>query len=246
MRRVSPDTRRVRAPEKAEPASSINVEPCTVPAISCQEVHIINRLIALGRDERFMESIVKPEGSVVSSSSEEGLDEIVFGLHWDSPQGKHGADPVDLDAICVLFDERFTTLQVIHAAHPRSEDDSVIHTGDSSTGAGSWDDERIFVFLEMLPLQVSGLVFFVARAADQALHELRGAFCHISDRISEKVWAKFDLPSLSERSIHAVATVTRRENGWEITEGLQFVNRNMHLELSSLRSSLLHLRPPPG
>ena len=184
-----------------------------------------------------MESNAKIESPNANLLFEERLDEIVFGLHWDSPQGEHGAEPVDLDAICVLFDERFNTLQVIHAAHPRSEDDSVIHTGDSSTGAGAWDDERIFVFLEMLPLQVSGLVFFVARAAGEASHEPRGAFCHISDRMSEKVWAKFDLPSLSERSIHAVATVTRRENGWEITEGSPLVNRDVHLELSRLRSS---------
>ena len=186
-----------------------------------------------------MESNAKVEGPEANLFLEERLDEIVFGLQWDPPQGKHGSEPVDLDAICVLFDEHLNELQVIHPAHPRSEDDSVIHTGDSSTGAGTWDDECIFVFLEMLPPHVSGLVFFVTRATGEASHEPRGAFCHISDRVSEKVWAKFDLPSLLERSIHAVATVTRRENGWEITEGSPLVNRDVHLELSRLRSSPL-------
>ena len=169
-----------------------------------------------------MESNAKIVGPDANLLLEERLDEIVFGLHWDSPQGEHGAESVDLDAICVLYDEHLDALEVIHAAHPRSEDDSLIHTGDSSTGAGTWDDERIFVFLEMLPSHVSGLVFFVARAAGEASHQPRGAFCHISDRISEKVWAKYDLPSLSGRSIHAVATVSRRENDWQITEGPPF------------------------
>ena len=165
------------------------------------------------------------------------LDEIVFGLRWDSPEGKHGAEPLDLDAVCVLLDERLNTAQVIHAAHPRTEDDSVIHTGDSSAGASAWDDERIFVFLQMLPANISWLVFFVMRATAEALLEPRGAFCHISDRISEKVWAKFDLPSFSESSIHAVATLSRGENGWRITNRTPLLNKDVYLRLSRLRSS---------
>ena len=170
------------------------------------------------------------------ASTADRLDEIVFGLRWDSPQGKHGAEPIDLDAICVLFDEHLNTVQVIHAAHPRSENDSVIHTGDSSAGASTWDDERIFVFLQTLPSNVFTLVFFVAHANGGALHEARGAYCHISDRDSEKLLVKFDLPRLSERSIHAVATITRRENGWEIIEAAPLVNAHCHEQIRLQRS----------
>ena len=86
-----------------------------------------------------------------SVEAEPKLNEIVMGLHWDPPEDGATADPADLDTLCVLFDAQGCVLEVIHPGHPRNEDSSVVHTGDSRTGASEWDDERIFVFLAALP-----------------------------------------------------------------------------------------------
>ena len=87
----------------------------------------------------------------VYADAELDLKEIVMGLHWDPPQEGVATDPENLDALCVLYDEQRRMLEIIHPGHPRNANGSVIHTGDSRTGASEWDDERIFVFLEALP-----------------------------------------------------------------------------------------------
>src|SRR5688572_2562453 len=81
--------------------------------------------------------------------------QIVMGLHWDPPQEDAVGEPDDLDALCVLLDTQGGVVEVIHPDHPRNLNGSVVHTGDSRTGASTWDDERIFVFLEALPETVS-------------------------------------------------------------------------------------------
>jgi stress response protein SCP2 len=146
------------------------------------------------------------------------LKEVVLGLHWDPPHGSTFRQTADLDALCVLCDSRGRALEVIHPSNPCGAQGSVIHTGDSRNGASSWDDERIFVFLDPLPQAVSSLIFVVASAAGHSFDEVPGALCHVSDRLSETEWLRQDLTSLVGQSIHAVATLQRTGAGWSITK----------------------------
>ncbi len=154
-----------------------------------------------------------------------------MGLHWGPPQGDAGADPADLDALCVLFDTGGRMLEVIHPGRPRSADDSVIHTGDSRTGANVWDDERIFVFLEALAPQVAMLAFVVVSASGRAFHETRGAFCHVSDRASDYVRLRLELTPLAGCSGVTVATVRRAAAGWTLSADTQTVQGELLAEL---------------
>lgn len=142
------------------------------------------------------------------------LKEIVMGLHWDPPQQGLAVDPADLDALCVLFDAQGGILEVIHPGHLRNADGSVIHTGDSRTGASEWDDERIFVFLDSLPPAVAAIGFVIISTTGRAFHEIRGARCHVSDRASEEEQLRLDLTALAGCSGHAVAMLRRGAAGW--------------------------------
>jgi tellurium resistance protein TerD len=120
----------------------------------------------------------------------------------------------------VLFDAQDRMLEVVHPGHLRTADASVVHTGDSRTGASLWDDERIFVFLEALPEAVSKLSFVVASATGHPFHEVRGAFCHVSDRVSETERVRVELTALTGRTSHTVATLHRGAERWRIaTDG---------------------------
>ena len=146
-----------------------------------------------------------------------------MGLHWDPPEHGAAGDPADLDALCVLFDAQGCVLEVVHPGHLRTADASVVHTGDSRTGASLWDDERIFVFLEALPQAVSKLSFVVASATGQPFHEVPGAFCHISDRVSEDERFRLELTALTGRTSHTVATLHRGAERWRIVADAQSV-----------------------
>jgi stress response protein SCP2 len=160
------------------------------------------------------------------------LKEIVMGLHWDPPL--RNSDPVDLDALCALFDAEGRVLEVIHPGNPRSADQSVIHTGDSRTGSSVWDDERIFVFLEALPSVVSKLTFLVISASGRAFHEVPGAFCHVSDRVSEHERCRIDLTSLLGCTAHSVATLQRRTGSWRISTDVSMPHSTLLGELRTL------------
>jgi len=141
--------------------------------------------------------------------------ELVVGLHWDPPLERVASQPADLDVLCVLFDSTGNVLEVVHPGRPRSADSSVVHTGDSRTGASAWDDERIFVFLEALPKAAAKLAFYVLSSTGHTFDEVPGAFCHVSDLVSEARLAYTELTSLSGQTAHTVAVLRRDEEGWK-------------------------------
>ena len=147
------------------------------------------------------------------------LKEVVLGLHWAPPQEGALTEPADLDALCALLDERQQLLEIVGPTHPRNADGSVSHTGDSRRGTSEWDDERIFVFLDALPDAVATLAFVVVSASGQPFSEVLGASCHVSDRLTEHEWLRFELTALQRHRSHCVATLHRRESGWEISPG---------------------------
>ena len=177
-----------------------------------------------------------PEGGVQIGADAE-LKDIVMGLHWDPPQGDAGADPADLDAWCVLFDAQGSVLEVIHPGRLRGADGSVIHTGDSRNGASQWDDERIFVFLAALPEAVSRLAFFVASATGRAFDEIRGAYCHVSDRDSERERLRLELTALAGCTVHRVATVQRVAAGWNMSTDPHAVPADLRALLKGAKRS---------
>lgn len=160
--------------------------------------------------------------------------EIFLGLHWDPPGASAGSPPADLDALCVLYGSSGEVKEIVHPGHPRSVDGSVVHTGDSRTGAGAWDDERIFVFLRALPAAVAKLEFIVVSAGRHSFDQVWGAACHVSDRMSEVEWVRIDLTSLAGRMTYTVATLRRDSSMWRIEAGVQSIHPPLPVEVQSL------------
>lgn len=149
------------------------------------------------------------------------LKEVVMGLHWHAERsGGNPGRPANLDAQCVMFDEQGCVLEVIHPGHLSNANGSVVHTGDSQTGDGDWDNERIFVFLEALPDSVCALAFLVSSAGGHPFSQVPGATCHISDRVSEREWLRVDLTALGNRKECRIAMLRRGPAGWQIALGV--------------------------
>lgn len=142
------------------------------------------------------------------------LEQVVFGLHW-SPSTRP-AEAADLDALCVMYDQGGRELGTVHGGAPRNANDSVVHTGDSRSGANHWDDERIFVFPEALPLNVRRVAFVVACANGRAFHQVPCATCHVSDPVSGHEWLRIDLTERKAEQSHIVATLERTPQGWSL------------------------------
>ena len=160
--------------------------------------------------------------------------EIVLGLHWDPPEEGVAADAADLDALCVLFDARGRALEAVYPGRPRNANGSVIHTGDSQTGASEWDDESIFAFLDALPQKVAALAFVVISTTGRAFSEVRGARCHLSDRFTEHAWVRVDLTSLEGHAPHCVVALRRGPAAWEISPAADLIHDELMAGLQSL------------
>jgi tellurium resistance protein TerZ len=139
--------------------------------------------------------------------------EIVMGLRWDPPEGCI-ADPIDLDAICILFDTQGRVVEVVHPGHRQNVNGSVVHTGDAVTGASVWDDERVFVFLDALPDTVAAVGFVVVSASRHTFNEVRGAFCDISDHATDDVYVRVHLSALDSREATWISTLRRNGLAW--------------------------------
>lgn len=146
----------------------------------------------------------------------DALGAIVMGLHWDPPSKKDSSSAADLDALCASFDERGRLLDVVHPGRTRDAGGAIVHTGDSVTGASTWDDERIFVFLDALPANVAELAFIVTSNSDRSFEEIRGASCHISMQEDEEPLASVDLTSLRRQKNHIVAIARREASSWTL------------------------------
>lgn len=146
--------------------------------------------------------------------------DLVMGLRWDRHDTGPGqsARHADLDAFCVLFDEHGRPVEVVHPGETRNRNGSVVHTGDSTTGASAWDDERIFVFLDALPEDISTLAFVVRSATRRAFGDIAGASCHLSDATTECVYLRLDLQPYGYSLARCMAILDRQREGWHILD----------------------------
>ncbi|MBI4290119.1 MAG: TerD family protein [Betaproteobacteria bacterium] len=143
-----------------------------------------------------------------------------MGLRWDI-EAQHARPPgrrADLDAFCALFDARSQIVEIVHPGRIRNANASVVHTGDSTTGAKEWDDERIFVYLDALPQNVCAVVFVVISASGRVFGDVPGASCHVSDGWTEREYVRTDLRSYGFSVSRCIATLRRDPDGWKILD----------------------------
>jgi tellurium resistance protein TerZ len=163
-----------------------------------------------------------------------------MGLHWDPTPEQSKEGPHDLDAACVLFDRAGGVLEIVGPGRLRNSNGSVIHTGDSLTGASTWDDERIFVFVDALPEDVSTLMFLVANTSGKAWREIAGASCHVSDHTTDRECVRVDLTTLDARRAHGVATLSRGPEGWSLSAAPGSIDDGLISQLSRVLDSGKH------
>ena len=155
-------------------------------------------------------SLEKPGGT---------LSMVRMGLGWDAvkKRGLFGSRDreIDLDASCVAFaDSRIA--DVVYFGKLVSDDGSIRHTGDNTTGAGDGDDESVIVDLSRLPVHVSSLVFTVSSFNGQTFNEVDNAFCRLVDETNGSELAKYTLTGGGQQTGMIMARLYRHGDGWKM------------------------------
>lgn len=151
------------------------------------------------------------------------LTRVTMGLGWDVRKsggflgmfGGGGGD-IDLDASCLLFDGSRQMLDVVWFQQLRSQDGSIIHTGDNRTGAGDGDDEQIVVDLASLPAAVKSLVFTVNSFTGETFNKIENAYCRLVDANTGAEMARYDLSGAGSHTGQVMAKLTRTGAGWDM------------------------------
>lgn len=89
--------------------------------------------------------------------------EVTIGVGWDLKAFE--GDPVDLDASLFMLDKNDRTREdedFVFYNNLTGRDGAVRHMGDSRTGAGDGDDEKITVDLMALPFEVVKIAFILS------------------------------------------------------------------------------------
>jgi len=169
------------------------------------------------------------KGQRISLQKNDGsqLTLVRMGLGWDpiKKRGLFGSreQEIDLDASAVMFADH-QPVDIAFFNHLRSNDGSVMHTGDNRTGAGDGDDESIMVELARVPAHVSTIFFVVTSYEGQTFQQIENAFCRLVDESTRGELARYTLSGGAPYTAMVMAKVYRDGGAWKmqaIGEGAQ-------------------------
>ena len=166
-------------------------------------------------------SVSLQKGQGVSLQKQDGgqLTLVRMGLGWDpiKKRGLFGSREleVDLDASAVLFAEH-QPVDIAFYNHLRSNDGSVMHTGDNRTGAGDGDDESIMVELTRVPAHVNVIFFVVTSYEGHTFQQIENAFCRLVDESTRSELARYTLSGGAPYTAMIMAKVYRDSGAWKM------------------------------
>jgi tellurium resistance protein TerZ len=138
---------------------------------------------------------------------------VRMGLGWTSTNRR-----VDLDASALLYSADGTLLDQVWYGQLASEDGSVRHTGDNTTGRGEGDLESIRVDLSQLPEAVTTLVFTVNSYTGQLFSEVSGASCRLVDETyGDEELGSVNLSASGPHTAQIMAKLSREGPAWTMT-----------------------------
>jgi len=167
-------------------------------------------------------SLVKGQKISLAKEGDASLTRVVMGLGWDAVKKKGflgfggGAQEIDLDASCIMFDAEHTPVDVVWFRQLRSRDGSILHTGDNRTGAGEGDDEQIIVDLPRVPAGVKSLVFVVNSFTGQNFSQIENASCRLVNAANNQEIARYDLSCQGNHTAQVMAKVYRHNGEWKM------------------------------
>lgn len=143
---------------------------------------------------------------------------VIVGLGWDS--AKDGSKNVDCDASAILCGLDGKAFDVIYFGKMRSENDAIIYTGDSQTGDGNGDNERIYVNFTKLPPKVGKIVIaaniYDAKAKRQHFGMINNAFVRVLNWKTQVEICRFNLTdNYSGMTGIIAAEIYRFGDGWD-------------------------------
>jgi tellurium resistance protein TerZ len=184
-----------------------------------------------------MISLTKGQTISLEKSGGGALSKVTMGIGWDVRKAKGlgrlfgggGGGEIDLDASCLLFDANRQMLDAVWFRQLKSNEGSIVHSGDNRTGAGDGDDEQIMVDLTKVPSHMTTLVFTVNSFTGDTFDRIENAYCRLVDATTNTEMARFDLSGSGTHTGQVMAKLARSGSGWDMKAlGERTTGRTFH------------------
>lgn len=142
---------------------------------------------------------------------------IKIALGWDG-----SASLFDLDMMAILVDETDTVRSYEHIVFYNqltALDGVLLLSNDNQTGAGTGDNEELYVQLSMLPASVNKIVIAVAlhQSDDRTFRDVNEAFVRMINGETKEELVRYELgEDFSDAAGLVIGDVRRADNGWRI------------------------------
>ncbi|HMS77452.1 TerD family protein [Gordonia sp. (in: high G+C Gram-positive bacteria)] len=171
--------------------------PAPVPEISLSK----NRPVNLVKGQRVT---LRKDGNVA-------LTDIAMALGWDPGRGRS----IDLDASVLMYSGS-ECMEIVCFYHLRSNDGSIVHSGDNLTGHGEGDDETISIALQRIPPHIDKLGFTVTSFLGQSFKSVQNAYCRLVDTTTNTELARYTLNQKVPHTAILMAAIDRQNGEWKL------------------------------
>ncbi|AEI37931.1 TerD family protein [Zymomonas mobilis] len=173
------------------------------------------------------------------------LRRIAFGVGWDAKKTRGffsrllSDNNIDLDASCLLIDNKASIIDTVWFRQLQSKDGSVIHSGDNLTGDGEGDDEIIYVDLSKLPSSVLTLIFTINSFQGDTFDKIENAYVRLLDIDKNTELARYNLTESGSHTGLIMCSLSRRSGEWQMKAiGLKSTGRTFREMMSAIASCL--------
>ena len=168
---------------------------------------------------------------MISDSAPQRLPKYVSqlrcGLGWDA-QAEAELD-LDMAVLALTADGKLAAGKegVIYAGHPHHPSGAIQLLNDNITGAGEGDDEQLLIRLQVVPAEITKLLFVVnidcGEEQQQDFSQTENAFWRIVDNANQQVLLRSALSNPQWQGITTlfIATLERMETQWQLAACLE-------------------------
>lgn len=181
---------------------------------------------------------------------------IGVGVNWGGVESKSmlgfvtKRDPVDLDASCVLYNDKKQPIDVIYFENLKSKDDAVKHSGDDETGDmkgnDDEDNEIITVDFSKLSKSVAYVAFVLNSFSGQDFSSLPFASVRIYEGMPgmiKETYAQYDMTSMAAfaGNVSMVIGVFYKKDGQWLFKGIGQPTKDKKLRDTIMSVTRYHL-----
>lgn len=160
-------------------------------------------------------------GNISLTKTEPGLEKVIVGLGWDARMTDGSAFDLDASIFLVTASGKVRSdYDFIFYNNRKSQDGSVEHLGDNTTGVGEGDDEVIRIDLVNVPQEITRLIFAVsiyeAEARKQNFGMVASAYMRVLNNATRGEISRYDLSEdASLETSMIIGEVYRHNNEWK-------------------------------